>query len=296
MATSKKNDMYSYLDQLSTQELEALLQKDMEAADGGDLDMVMYIMEVIEKREGGVSESDKKAAAQALEEFFSVYGILEGDGLQLYPCDDSTSAIHKQSSYQNNRHKFSVRKALILAAALVCLSSLIICTTLGFERFFQMVGKWTSEVFTFENQYTGDIPRESNDSESLPPKDAQYTTIKEALDAYGITENVTPVLPDGFKVSRTKVMQLGDGKTIFYTTYERDTHYITFQVTSYATPGASFSEKDSVSVTEYLHNGITYYLYSNENSNCALWFNNNLECLIDTDLPPEDVILMVDSI
>ena len=52
--------MYSYLDQLSTQELEDLLQKDMEAADGGDLDMVMYIMEVIEKREGGVSEVNKK--------------------------------------------------------------------------------------------------------------------------------------------------------------------------------------------------------------------------------------------
>jgi len=78
--------------------------------------------------------------------------------------------------------------------------------------------------------------------------------------------------------------------------YERDAHYITFQVTSYATPGASFSEKDSVSVTEHLHSGITYYLYSNENSNCALWFNNNLECLIDTDLPSEDIILMVDSI
>ena len=34
MATSKNNDMYSYLDQLSTQEREDLLQKDMEAADG----------------------------------------------------------------------------------------------------------------------------------------------------------------------------------------------------------------------------------------------------------------------
>ena len=73
MATSKNNDMYSYLDQLSTQELEDLLQKDMEAADGGDLDMVMYIMEVIEKREGGVSEVNKKAAAQALEEFFNSF-------------------------------------------------------------------------------------------------------------------------------------------------------------------------------------------------------------------------------
>lgn len=61
MATSKNNDMYSYLDQLSTQELEDLLQEDMEAADGGDLDMVMYIMEVIEKREGGISEADQKS-------------------------------------------------------------------------------------------------------------------------------------------------------------------------------------------------------------------------------------------
>ena len=31
--------MYSYLDQLSTQELEDLLQKDMETADGGDPDI-----------------------------------------------------------------------------------------------------------------------------------------------------------------------------------------------------------------------------------------------------------------
>lgn len=31
MAASKNNDMYSYLDQLSTQELESLLQKDAEA-------------------------------------------------------------------------------------------------------------------------------------------------------------------------------------------------------------------------------------------------------------------------
>ncbi len=61
--------------------------KDMEAADGGDLDMVMYIMEVIEKREGGVSEVNKKAAAQALEEFLTAMPPPEGDGLQLYPCD-----------------------------------------------------------------------------------------------------------------------------------------------------------------------------------------------------------------
>lgn len=88
MAASKNNDMYSYLDQLSTQELESLLQKDAEAPDGGDLDMVMYIMEVIEKREGG---SDKEKAAAALEDFFSTYATPEGEGLQLYPSGEAES-------------------------------------------------------------------------------------------------------------------------------------------------------------------------------------------------------------
>lgn len=48
MAVTNNDGMYSYLDQLSTQELEDLLQKDMETADGGDPDMVMCILEVIE--------------------------------------------------------------------------------------------------------------------------------------------------------------------------------------------------------------------------------------------------------
>lgn len=66
MAVTNNDGMYSYLDQLSTQELEDLLQKDMETADGGDPDMVMYILEVIEKREGG---ADKEAATTALKDF-----------------------------------------------------------------------------------------------------------------------------------------------------------------------------------------------------------------------------------
>ena len=90
MAVTNNDGMYSYLDQLSTQELEDLLQKDMETADGGDPDMVMYILEVIEKREGG---ADKEAATTALKDFFSTYATTEGEGLQLYPSGEAES-IH----------------------------------------------------------------------------------------------------------------------------------------------------------------------------------------------------------
>ena len=189
MAASKNNDMYSYLDQLSTQELESLLQKDAEAPDGGDLDMVMYIMEVIEKREGG---SDKEKAAAALEDFFSTYATPEGEGLQLYPSGEAES-IHvplepEKASHGKRSHKTILRKALLIAAALACALVLAACSVGGFARFFQMVGKWTSEVFTFENAYKGKIPQEIGTNAPQPQEDVQYSRIEDALAAYGITE------------------------------------------------------------------------------------------------------------
>lgn len=86
MTRFKNKSSYSHLNRLSTQELEALLQKDIEDPDGGNTDMIMYILETIERREGGISEADRKATARALKEFFSIYATPEGEGLQLYPC------------------------------------------------------------------------------------------------------------------------------------------------------------------------------------------------------------------
>lgn len=86
MDTFKNRSPHSNLNRLSTQELEALLQQDIEDPDGGNTDMIMYILETLERREGGISETDRDATARALKEFFSIYAIPEGEGLQLYPC------------------------------------------------------------------------------------------------------------------------------------------------------------------------------------------------------------------
>lgn len=146
MAVTNNDGMYSYLDQLSTQELEDLLQKDMETADGGDPDMVMYILEVIEKREGG---ADKEAATTALKDFFSTYATAEGEGLQLYP---SSSSDHinaplksRKPLHKGKGPKTIFRKSLLVAATLACVFVLAACSFGGLARFFQMVGKWTSE-------------------------------------------------------------------------------------------------------------------------------------------------------
>ena len=299
MAASKNNDMYSYLDQLSTQELESLLQKDAEAPDGGDLDMVMYIMEVIEKREGG---ADKTAAADALKDFFSAYATPEGDGRCLYPgndADDKEAKSDPAKVFHKSRHrKFSLRGAGLIAAVLVCVFSLAACSVGGIGRFFQMVGKWTSDVFAFENTYEGDIPKVDGSELAAPLENAQYASMEEALAAYGITEKVVPTsFPEGFEIVAVEVNRFENPDFVkFCAMYQGGDHYLILQVRQILDLNMESFEKDSDAVTEYVKDGLRHYFYTNMDSNCVTWFNGNLECFIDTNLPEEDLTLAIDSI
>lgn len=299
MAVTNSADMYSYLDQLSTQELEALLQKDAEDPDGGDLDMVMYIMEVIEKREGGV---DKTAAADALKDFFSVYATPEGDGLRLYSSDnlgDKEAKSDPAKVFHKSRHrKFSLRGAGLIAAVLVCVFSLAACSVGGIGRFFQMVGKWTSEIFAFENTYDGDIPKVDGAELAAPLENAQYASMEEALAAYGITEKVVPTsFPEGFEVVTIDVSESEQGNFVkFCAVYQGGDHYLILQIRQISDANTESFEKDSYDVSEYVKDGIRHYFYTNIGSNCVTWFNGNLECVVDTDLPERDLISVVDSI
>lgn len=299
MAVVKNTDMYSYLDQLSTQELEALLQKDAENLDGGDLDMVMYIMEVIEKREGGV---DKTAAADALKDFFSDYATPEGNGRRLYSSDnfgdkEAKSDLRKESQ-KARRRRLSIKGAGLIAAVLVCVFSLAACSVGGIGRFFQMVGKWTSEVFTFENTYDGDIPKVDGAEIAAPLENAQYASMEEALTAYGITAKVVPTrFPEGFEVVTVEVNRFENPDFVkFCAMYQSGDYYLTLQIRQVFDLNTESFEKDADEVTEYVKDGIRYYFYTNTDSNCVTWFSGNLECFIDTNLPEEDLTLAIDSI
>lgn len=299
MAVTNSADMYSYLDQLSTQELEGLQQKDAEDPDGGDLDMVMYIMEVIEKREGGV---DKTAAADALKDFFSAYATPEGDGLRLYSSDNLGDKEAKSDSPKElqkaRRRRLSLKGAGLIAAVLVCVFSLAACSVGGIGRFFQMVGKWTSEVFTFENAYKGEIPQEIGTNAPQPQEDVQYSRIEDALAAYGITEKVVPPkLPEGLEIETVEVIPFESNNSVnFCALYQSDMSYLILQIRQIASQHDEKFEKDEGEVAKYIRDGIPHYFYENVGSSCITWFNGNLECVIDTDLPKDCLIAVVDSI
>lgn len=80
MGNSDKKQKYAYLNHLDTQELERLLRADIDAPDGGDTDMVMYIMEMIEKRERDNFAEHIEDTERAFKDFQQHYNIPEGDG------------------------------------------------------------------------------------------------------------------------------------------------------------------------------------------------------------------------
>lgn len=299
MAVSKNQKLYSYLDQLSTQELEMLLQKDAETLDG-DPDMAMYIMEVMEKREGKLEGVDKEDTARAWEEFLSDYATPEGDGLQLYPSDDidvnSVETVLEASSRTKKRCLHIIRRLAAVAAMLVCVFLLTACSFGGIERFFRMVGSWTAEVFTFENKYKGDVSEEVSASAIVQPEEWNFDGMVDALTTYGVSERIFPPIPNEYELSTIDVFTLGEEKVLFYARYENSDHYMVYQAILHDEPGSMIFEKDDTKVVEYSHNGIVYYFYSNSNSRCVTWFNGNLECLIDSDLPKDKLLELIDSI
>ena len=256
-------------------------------------------MEVIEKREGGV---DKTAAADALKDFFSAYATPEGDGLRLYSSDnlgDKEAESDPAKVFHKSRHrKFSLRGAGLIADVLVCVFSLAACSVGGVGRFFQMVGKWTSEVFAFENTYDGDIPKVDGAELAAPLENAQYASMEEALAAYGITEKVVPTrFPEGFEVVTIDVSESEQGDFVkFCAVYQGGDHYLILQVRQILDLNMESFEKDSDAVTEYVKDGLRHYFYTNMDSNCVTWFNGNLECSIGTDISKDDLIAVVDSI
>lgn len=276
-----------------------LLQKDAETLDG-DPDMAMYIMEVMEKREGGLEGVDKEDTARAWDEFLSDYATPEGDGLQLYPSDDidaeSAISVSKESTQTKKRCLHIIRRLAAVAAMLACAFLLTACSFGGIERFFRMVGSWTAEVFTFENKYKGEVSEEVSAAAIAQPENAKFDGMEEALAAYGISKQVFPVVSNGFELSTIDIFPLGEEKVVFYAVYENDEYYMVYQAMLYSKPSSMIFEKDDMEVVEYNHNCIAYYVYSNNNSHCVTWFNENLECLIDTDLPEEKLLELIDSI
>lgn len=285
MGNVEKTKKYAHLDQISTQKLEDILRADLRLQEGGDPDMVLYIMEVIEKRENGKSLENTADAERALKEFRELYNTSDGVGQSLYPTNTVGDMPLKRSEMPTpqakNRH--FLRRLFISAAAVAIITIFLVPPAFGYETFYEMVGSWTESAFQF-------IKKDSIGGVNAP--------WKEGLDAYGIPVSVLPTkIPEGFELQKWDIDKQEMSDDIeFSAYYMKDEMHFVISAIRYNQPKSSYIEKDSTCVEEYRADDITYYLFGNLQNSVATWYVDNLECTLYGNISMDELRMMIDSI
>lgn len=316
MDQSDGQKKYGYLNQLSTTYLEGILRADIESSEGGDEDMILYILEVIEQRKKNNQTGVICDVDEAWEEFQEHYMGLESP---LYPTAISggdseydrgnvigisphglTAVKHRQPAQQRTSRTFLKRLILVAATISVLLAGMVTAQAVGMDVF-GALAKWTDEVFHFVSP-TGECEEEGTElKQAAINPDAQelHDALQSALDECGITEDLAPTwFPEGCViVDKPKIVvtdyvckiscefQLPHNKCFVISVQRNDVSELTI------------TEKDSKPVKEHLTNGKLFYIMTNNGCQSAAWSNGeSLSAKVFGEIPIEDLKQLLNSI
>lgn len=305
---------YSKFDRMSTESLEELLRLDAELPDGegSDIDEILYISEVIAKREeehptGRYSEIDVEAA---WETFQTKYRPFVTDGRSLYDFDDdepgsteTASPAPGTSSPPGNKHlsargRHRLRRVVSFAAAAAILLGLLTVTAyaMGYDLW-AVVAQWTKDTFTFVS--ASKVNDAENPNTAITLDDGEYADLQTALDAYEITTPVAPKwIPDRFSLDSVVVREISN-KLVFYACGKNGDNVVAIQINQYSAPvdiNYTSWQKDNVEITTLEVENCTFYMMTNAERNSAVWTNGPFECSTSGDVSTDELIQMIESI
>lgn len=285
--TNGRSRDFSHLDKLSTDELKELLRQDsmLDENEDSDIDAVLYIMEVLARRE------NEKAAAQdtesAWQSFKDNYYPYTSDPEPLFSFDGPGRDEAPAPSERKNRFFKRLVKPLSIAAIVifVLLTGTITSYALGFDLWGAFAA-WTHETFGFISS------TKATDSQPFP-------NLRTALDMYGIdADSIVPNwLPEDFGEDIVQVSESPSGNYIVSRCIGNNRE-ISMEVNVYAdlSPVYRTYEKQNDSTEIYVSYDMEYYITRNGGANRITWTTSNLECSIFGDLEINETYKIIDSI
>lgn len=315
----ENGNKYGYLDHLSTEQLEEILCADFDSQEDSDTDMILYITEVIERREKEHPTGRLCDVNEAWKEFQEHYMDLEGP---LYPMSDSDEAgdsgnddiiaaspsapakakpAHKSS---HRIHRASLKWVLPIAAVVaLLLAGMITAQAAGFDVF-GALAKWTDDTFRFVSPQSGYMEEgvELGEEGSYPSAQELHDAFQAALDECSITEALAPTwFPEGCVMVGEPDIILTDFIDNIICTYEVVNEYsFVISVQFYdqeIQPDVMEIEKDAGPVEEYLSSDRLFYFMTNNGNINAVWSDG--ECLsmkVFGNVPEKNVKQLLDSI
>ncbi len=180
------------------------------------------------------------------------------------------------------------RTALVAAATIVCMFAIMVMAQAAGIDVFGAMARWTKDVFSFGQISPGSVVFEDPGGETgengaeAPNPEQEFSSLQEALDAYGISEVHEPTwLPDGYALEGLDVTVRNDPfLQAFLATYSDGESGMGIDIMSYEGEPATQVENTDAQVEVVEKNGITFYLIENVKSYTIAWYTQEYEYYI----------------
>ena len=279
---------YAYLNQTSTEELNAILRASFLSEETDDPALIDYILEVIARRE--TEDSNIPDTGQARKEFDQLYCDLS---CPLYPIPEAYTADTDGPRLNQKRR---TKKILIAAAIVAALVSLTCVPVLGYPGVFQMIfAYWTDDYYTFGSH---DAPG----SQAVVGQPAEvpsgFVNLYNAMVEQGFDKITIPrYIPAGLRVGDSVFyVSPKTGEIDFSVQYQSSEDFLLFVIKQTPVPSQIVVEKDSENLEPYVFNGIEYHIFCNNNINTATWNLDGLDYMITSSISMDALKEILNSI
>lgn len=293
MAKKNQNETYSYLDRLSTEQLEELLRADLASPDQNNEAVIFHILEIMEKREKENPTGRLPDIDQAWADFQQYYEIPEGEGQSLYPGSGEPSA-NPAAAFKAKRYP-RPRKALVIAAILIVLFGGMLTAQASGINVFGALGQWTEETFHF-NFFSVEETQTGNKDNS-----EDTSAFQKAAATCGIPQSMVPAWsPKGFEVSEPQIDSIENYMDSIISVYtnEKEGRSFSVSITRYYDEQyieAISYEKDNQMVRSYESGEKIFYIMSNLGDLSAVWTDGVYVEMITGQLEMDELTKIIDS-
>lgn len=272
---------FSQYDTMKTEDLEEILRFDADAPEGEepDVDVILYVLEVLADRRRNNSEITGNTALEAFESFKQDY-LPEGIHIDSVP-EEKKPVIRP------------VRWLRRLTAAAAVLAFVLLGTVtanaFGFN-IWKAVAVWAQETFRLES----DIKAESE----LPEEDRNrgYTSLEEAIydaeEVYGI---VPTWFPEGYELLEL-IVDENPLRKKYIAVYSNEGTKLKIVVQSYQNGYPEQIEQSDGEEKIYEMGGVLFHVFSDKEQVRAAWIDGNYECYITGVITIEEMEMMIESI
>ena len=284
-----ENRNLSKYDDMSAEQLQKLLNSDFYALDAKlSAEEIIYLSNLLAQRE----ETEK---SETVPDTAKMWQRFKEDYVETGANKQPALPKHRHISRENSRRlKRKYLKRLLLAAIIAAFIAALAVTATSYRDLWDVFPEEKKGIFKFKN-YDQEFIQYNND-ELMEKHAPRFSDLNLAVELLGIDEQIIPTwLPKGFEPALIEIHR-SEFITSVYSKYRNGDNYLSIDIGSQFFGTSPNFEVDEGSATEYVSNGKTHYLATNEGRNVAFWTSGPFYVELAGDVTQDDLCKMIDSV